>query len=258
MRNLNKTFVIAKYTASEILRSKIIYNILFLGFALVLITYTAYSFTHNTASRVALDFGLGMLSISSVGIALFFGSTLIAKELSSKTVYMIISRPVPRSVFILGKLLGLALILLLNILILSLMSFSVYFLVGGKFTSMLVWAILFIGLESLVTLFLVTFLSLLTNQVLSVIFTIIIYISGHAINETIILSFVENREGVAFLLKAYQYILPAFHKLNIKEIILYEQNLGLSYLFSTFGYGVCYLMMILILTLFTFNRKNLD
>src|SRR5690606_26795267 len=112
-------------------KSKILYNILFLGIGLLVVTYIAQQFTYGAPSRVALDFGIGVLSLSSVGIAIFMGVGLLSKEIENRTVYMIISRPVKRSSFVLGRILGLNFILLLNILILAALTLMVYFFTGG-------------------------------------------------------------------------------------------------------------------------------
>ena len=117
MIDLKKIYTIAYYTFSEIIKSRILINVAILGLGLMILTYVAFSFTYGEASRVALDFGLGMLSLSSVGIAIFIGVGLLSKEIENRTVYMIISRPVPRYCFILGKILGLMGILILNILL---------------------------------------------------------------------------------------------------------------------------------------------
>ena len=103
----NKIFTIAYYTFKEIFKSKILVSVFFAGLGLMLVTYVATEFTYGVPERVALDFGLGILSLSSLAISLFLGATLLSKEIDSRTVYMVISRPVPRFAFILGKLLGL-------------------------------------------------------------------------------------------------------------------------------------------------------
>ena len=101
MKELEKIYHIAKYTFVEIYKGKILYNVLLIGIGLILLTYVASEFTYGVPSRVALDFGLGTLYLSSVGIALFLGATLISKELENRTVYMILSRPLKRSSFLL-------------------------------------------------------------------------------------------------------------------------------------------------------------
>lgn len=255
---MNKILTIAYFTFKEIIKSRILLNVFFLGLALLLVTYIASQFTYGVPSRVALDFGLGVLSISSVGIAIFMGVSLLSKEIETRTVYMIISRPTRRYYFIVGKIIGLIGILALNILILSVQTLIVYGLLDGSFDPLIFWAIFFIFLESTIVLLTVCLLSLLGNNILSVLFTILIYIAGHAINETQLTTFVQNRPFLEGVLNLYHFILPAFYKLNLKDFVLYNQNLELSYLLKSTLYGVIYCSMLLLCSTFVFNKKNLD
>ncbi len=255
---LSKINSIAYYTFRELYKSKILLNVFFVGLGLMVVTYVATEFTYGVPERVALDFGLGMLSISSIGISLFLGVSLLSKEIESRTVYMIISRPVPRYAFILGKLIGLLGIQALNILILSFMTLLASYLLGGSLTSLLVWAILFIFIESVLLLLVVVFISLIANNILSVLFSVILLLLGHAIKETQGIHFVQNRQYLKTLLDIYHFILPAFHKLNLKDFILYEKSLPLSYLVPNLIYGMTYSVALLCMIVVIFNRKNLD
>lgn len=258
MKNLKKINVIAYYTFKEILKSKILVNVAILGLGLMLVTYVAFSFTYGEASRVALDFGLGMLSLSSVGIAIFIGVGLLSKEIENRTVYMIISRPVPRSIFILGKILGLISILVLNILLLAALTLALYFLTGGVFSSLIAWSIFFTILEAILALLVVSTISLITTPTMSVLMTIMIYISGHAVSETKLTSFAKNAPGLAEVLDFYHFILPGFYKLNIKDFIIYKQSLPLEYLLGASAYGIVYSIFLCLLSIIIFERKNLD
>lgn len=255
---LSKICSIAYYTFRELYKSKILLNVFFVGLGLMGVTYVATEFTYGVPERVALDFGLGMLSISSIAISLFLGVSLLSKEIESRTVYMIISRPVPRYAFILGKLLGLVGIQALNILILSLMTIATSYLLGGSLSTLLLWAILFIFIESVLLLLVVVVISLLANNILSVLFSVILLLLGHAIKDTQGIIFVQNRPLLKGLLDVYHFILPAFHKLNLKDFILYEKSLPFEFLVQNLLYGITYSAAILCFIVVIFNRKNLD
>ena len=62
-------------------------------------TYVATEFTYGVPEKIALDFGMGMMSLSSVAIAIFFGSVILAKDIETRTIYMVISRPLSRYSF---------------------------------------------------------------------------------------------------------------------------------------------------------------
>lgn len=254
----SKVLQIAWFTFQEIYQSKILLNVFFIGVAMTVLTFVATEFTFGVPGRVALDIGLGLLSLSSLGISLFLGVTLLSKEVDSRTVYMIISRPVPRHIFILGKLSGLFGVQILNVLILGIMTFLSVQLMGGEIDPLFYWCVFFILLESLMLLLLVTFTSLFTNTIISVILSLILLILGHAVKETQSISFVQSSEILQFILSIYHFILPAFHKLNLKDFILYRQDLPLDYLLRSFAYGVLYSLALLTFIILIFNRKNLD
>ena len=254
----NKIFTIAYYTFKEILKSKILFSVFMAGLGLMLVTYIATEFTYGVPERVALDFGLGMLSISSLAISLFLGVTLLSREIDSRTVYMVISRPVPRYAFILGKLLGLLGIQGLNVLLLSLMTLISVALLGGEISSLIYWAVGFIFIESLLLLLVVVLISLIANNILSSLLSTIVLILGHAVKETQNLTFAKNHPSLKLLLEVYHFVLPGFYKLNLKEFILYKTKLPLEYLFSSLAYGITYSGFLLVMIILIFNRKNID
>lgn len=249
---------VAYYTFKEIIKSKILYNVLLLGFALVLVTYVAFNFTYGEVARVALDFGLGMLSLSSVGIAFFIGIGLLSKEVESRTVYMIISRPISRSEFILGKLLGLIAILVINIFLLTLFSLSCYVFLGGELYSLIGLSVVYTFIESCIVLFVVALFSLLTTPTMTFLLSLAIYIVGHGIGEIYSTTFVQSRYMLKSILSLYEFFLPAFHKLNVKSLVVYNKTLPMDYSLQMIGYGIFYLLALLLLILFVFRNKDLE
>lgn len=258
MSVISKILMIANFTMRDILKSKILFNVFLIGLGMMLLTYVATEFTYGVPERVALDTGLGMLTISSLGIALFMGATLISKEIDSRTVYMIIARPVPRYAFILGKTSGLFMVLIINIVLLSLMTLAVTSFLGGQIDQLIIWSIFFILLESLLLLLVVLFFSLISNNILAIIISLVLLVIGHAIKDTQSILFVQNRPMLLSLLKFYHMVLPGFYKLNLKDYVLYKQNIPLSYLAQATAYGVSYCGFLLFLIITIFEKKNLD
>jgi ABC-2 type transport system permease protein len=253
-----KISIVASYTFKEILKSKILLNVFFIGIGLMVVTYVATEFTYGVPQRVALDFGLGMLSLSSLSISLFMGVSLLSKEIESRTVYMVISRPVSRLAFILGKILGLMGIQLLNILILGSLTMLATILLGGEIDPLVIWSIGFTFLESLMLLLLVIFASLFANNILAVLLSIVVLLLGHFIQDTKDITFVKQTPLLERMLDFYQFILPAFYKLNLKDFVIYNKNLELSYLLQSISYGTLYSAFLLLMIVTIFNRKNLD
>lgn len=253
-----KIRTIAYYTFLEIFKSKILFNVFFIGLGMMAVTYVATEFTYGVPERVALDFGLGMLSLSSLSISLFLGVTLLSKEIDSRTVYMVISRPVPRYGFILGKIIGLMGIQTINVMILSLMTIIATVAFGGSLNSLIAWTIGFIFLESLMLLLVVILVALFANTILSTILSVVILLLGHAVKETQDITFVKHRPVLQVILDAYHFVLPGFYKLNLKDFVLYKTEVPWEYLSSSLLYGILYSSFLLIAIVYLFNRKNLD
>ena len=199
-----------------------------------------------------------MLSLSSLGISLFMGASLLPNELDSRTVYMVISRPVPRWCFILGKILGLMGVLAINVFILSAFTISCLLLLGGELNQAIIFTAAFNILESLLLLLVVVFLSLFLNSILSSSTAFLILFLGHAIQETQSITFVQNRAVFEYILKFYHFFLPAFYKLNFKDYLVYNTSIPQLEMLGSVLYGSTYCLGLILLIIFIFNRKNLD
>ncbi len=254
---MNSIKVVAWYTFKELFKSRILINTFFLGCALITICYIASEFTYGTPGRIAIDFGLGTLTLSSVGISLFLGVSLISKELETKTVYMVISRPVTRTQFLIGKIIGFLTILFLNLFILSTMALLTFKSYGGVISPLIIWNIFYTFLESCLVLLIVVLFTLNTNNTVSVISALVLYIVGHSIDPRTIMYFVEGRPGFEALIKFYHFVLPGFYKFNIKDFVIYKQELEIDYLISSLSYGLIYSLFVLFLIIFVFNKKDI-
>ena len=250
--------IIARYTLLELIKSKIMANAVIIGAVICVGSYIGSEFTYGVPQRVSLDIGMGLLSLSLVGISIFLGANLIAKELENRTVYMVLSRPVSRQHFLMGKMLGLVSILFLNTLILGSITVIAYLFLGGELSSLIWWNILYSFLESMVTLLIVVLLSLISNMVITVLGSIFIYISAYSLETVKELSFLKSNIVLKTIADVFSYILPNFHKLNIKPFLIYQNELQLSFLINTLAYTVSYGLFLIFLISIIFKNKNLD
>lgn len=255
---MKKTLLIARYTLLEVLKSKILVGVSVLGFAVFLLSALASGFAYGNPKKVALDLGLGLMSLSLLGIALFMGVNLLSKEIRERTIYLTLAKGVSRSSFLLGKILGLSTVLFLNALILSGFVTLVYVYYGGILNYQFFFSIILSYLSSLILLNIVLFFSLFTNIYLATIYSIIIYIAGSVLNETTLLLYVSQRTSLLRFLKVLKGILPNFSILNIRDFVLYQNDLPTSFLLGSCLYGLLYSFVILILSCYVLTQKDLD
>ncbi len=248
--------LIGSQTFKEIYKSKILLNVVILGVVIALSIFISSEMTYGAAARVGLDVGLGVLSLSSVGIAIFMGATLVDKEIKTRTLYMVISRPVSRKSFYLGKMLGLTGILFVNIFMLFIFVLALYFSVGGGFHYLIPWSAFFIFIESLVVLFAVVFFSLISNTILTVMFSLTMYVAGHAIESVKETTLFKTDQGLSFFIDFYSKFMPNFSKFNIKNYVLYDGKLSDSYLISSFAYGILWILVFAVLSNYIVAKKD--
>lgn len=249
---------VTKYTVIDIYRSRVMVSLVFLTLVVLLLSYIASEFGYGAPGKVALDVGMGLLSLTNVIIAILLGATLIGKEIEQKTLYMVLSKPISRSAFILGKITGLSSVLFLNTLLLGSLSCLIYYYFNGALNSLVLWTMLFSFFEAIIVLFFSVLFSLVTNTTLTVIYTFVLYVVGHALNETMKLFMVQNSVFLKGFLDFIYVIIPNFYRLNLKDHLIYEQVLTANYYVPTLIYTLLYIGALAGIVVVTFKRKNLD
>lgn len=255
---MRSTLIVARYTFIDVYRSKVMASVIFLGLGLLLVAYIASEFSYGAPAKVALDFSLGLTTISNLVMAIFIGGTLIRKEIEQRTLYMILSRSISRSSFLTGKILGLSTVLLTNTIVLSVLGQLIFYYFGGSFQKLIYWSMLFSFLESFIVMLFAVFFSLLANTVLSVIFTLVVFVVGHSLNETAKLLISRENQLISVVLKISSVFVPNLYKMNLKDFVLYKQELPMNFLMTTGVYGVTYIVALLLTITYIFKNKNLD
>src|SRR5216110_659269 len=110
---------IARNAFREAVRDRVLYNLVL--FVLLLIAGAIFlgELSAGQETKIIIDLGLSAMLLFGVFIAIFVGVGLVYKEIERRTLYSILSKPVTRAEFIIGKYLGLCLTLLVNILVMG-------------------------------------------------------------------------------------------------------------------------------------------
>ncbi len=101
-----RMIAIARATAKEAVSQPLFFIILILGiFLLILSTILPYN-TFGEDIKIYKDSGLTLIMLLSVGFALWTASLSIAEEIEGRTALTVLSKPIARWQFILGKFFG--------------------------------------------------------------------------------------------------------------------------------------------------------
>ncbi|MBW2384635.1 MAG: ABC transporter permease [Deltaproteobacteria bacterium] len=183
MRIWMRIWAIATNTLREAIRNKLLYTLLFFSVAVIGTAVLIASLSYVEGARIIQDLGLSAIRLFGVGIAVFVGIGLIHGEVERRTVYTILSKPVSRTHFLLGKFLGLALTVWLQLVLMSIAFAGVVLLSGGTLGFGHAAALFLVGMELMLIVAVATLFSAFTTPMLAALFTLGVYALGHLSRE---------------------------------------------------------------------------
>lgn len=124
-----KILAIARNTFKEAVRNRVLYILLIFALLIMASSGVISDLTFAAKDKIIKDLGLASINFFGLLIAVFVGIGLVYNEMDKKTIYTIISKPIDRYQFILGKYGGLLLTIYVMILIMTVFFlFVIYFL----------------------------------------------------------------------------------------------------------------------------------
>ena len=109
---MKAVLAITKLTAREAMRNKILYLLLGFAFLLIGFSWIIGKLTVGDEFKIIKDLWISGIHMFGVFITTFIGISLIFREMEKRTIYLVISKPIHRYQFLLGKFTGLAFTLL--------------------------------------------------------------------------------------------------------------------------------------------------
>ncbi|MBC7691110.1 MAG: ABC transporter permease [Methylotenera sp.] len=228
---------VARVTFSEVIRDKILYNIILLAVLLFGVSILASQLSFITPERIILDFGMSAVNLSCSMIAIFTGSWLIGKEFERRTVFVALSRPISRHQFVLGKYLGLMQVIALNWVLLSLLLSGLLLLTGGTFNPTLITGLFLFLLQSLVLGSLALMVSSFTTTSLSVIICIGFYLIGNNISQIRSVADQSKSDSAKAVLKGLALILPNLEHFTLGTKVTYGLPVTGAFVATATGYA---------------------
>lgn len=250
-----KVLSIGLNTFRENLRDKLLYNLLVFALLMIGSSLLLMRLTLGEFHRLLLDVGLGSINIFGVLIAIFVGIGLVNKEIEKKTIYTIVSKPVARYQFLVGKYLGLTLTLLVNTLIMAGGLLLVLFAQDVPIEGMLFKALGLIFMEFMVITAVALLCSTFTSATLSAIFTLATYVIGHLTAD--LKTFGEKMdEGMRAVVTGLYYVLPNLERFNLKGNVIHHIEVSGTDLLLIVVYGLTYVAFLLMSASIIFQRRD--
>ena len=270
---MRKTWVIALATFREGVRQPIFYVLLFVAAALLIVSTVLPYYTLGEDLKMLKDTGLATIKFAALLVALRTASTSIAEEIEGRTAITLLSKPINRRQFIVGKFFGIilsasALFLALGALFLLI----VYYKVGYDAREMarpapevaeklaevwlivpgLILALFEVAVLSSISVAISTRLPMLMNLVIC----LTVFILGH-LTPILVQQSAGGFELVSFMAGLLSVVFASLEVFNIEAAIATGSQVPWNYVFWSFVYCVCYSTAALLLAFILFEDRDL-
>ncbi len=254
---INPIFVIAQNTFKEVIQDRILYGVVIFAILLLSLSVALGQLSFTEQTRISIDFGLAGIHVSSIIISLFVGSSLVWKELDKQTIFTILTRPISRFEFLMGKYLGLMAIVITLVIALSIVLFLICLRLHWSWDMSFIYALYGIVLETLVLVSLSILFSCLSKPTLSVSCALGLFIVGHWVSE--VDYFVSQSESsiIQYTGKILNFVLPNLESFNWKSMVTYRDIVETEVVGNATLYALGWVFVLFVISSLIFERKDL-
>ncbi len=256
MNSLRRVWTLAANTLREAIRNKLLYTLLGFGILMIGSGVLLATLSYVEVDEILQDMGMAAIRFFSAGIAIFVGIGLIYNEVERKTIFTILSKPVSRAEFLVGKWAGLTLTVWLQLALMALAFACVSWMAGAPLAVDHAVAISLIGLELMVIVAIATFFSAFTTPMLAALFTVGLWMIGHLSRDLRALGDQSDLDSVATMATAVFQVVPDFEVFNKTLEAVHGLPIPASEIQLAVLYALGYTVATLVLGSMIFSRRD--
>lgn len=294
INSFTKTGVIARATCKESVRQPMFFALLVVAVLILLLNTWVPFFSMGDDTKMYLDCGLATVLICSILLAIWTASMSVADEIEGKTAMTLLSKPINRRQFIVGKYLGIlqGIVIFMVPVIIAFAALSYYKVgydakeAGKQMMETFVWVDWNIGSSTMQYMWfqperaavvtqvlpglLLIFMEVAVLAAISVVistrlpmvvnFTVMfsIFVIGH-LTPVLVQSSVQNKEleFVSFVARLFATVLPSLDAFNMSATIATGAEVPPLYLGWAALYGLAYCVAAILLAFILFEDRDL-
>lgn len=255
-KRLSCIWAIAANTVRESVRDKILYSLLFVAVLLIGAGVLVGSLSYVESNRILQDIGLGAIRLLGVALAIFVGIHLIHKEVDRRTVYTILSKPISRADFLLGKFVGLTLTIWLQCAIMMIAFVAISLGAGAPIGWPHAVFFVLVAAELALVVAIATFFSSFTTPMLAALFTTGTWAVGQLTRDLRDLGAASDVPSVERLTALVYRVLPDLQSFHFAVQAAHLRTVTASDVWLPLLYGAGYLTVVLVAAIAVFERRD--
>jgi ABC-type transport system involved in multi-copper enzyme maturation permease subunit len=241
---------------TETVRDKILYSILVFALAMIGSSTILVTLSVGGEGRFVRNLGLACITLFGLFIAVFIGINLVSREIERRTIFSLLSKPVRRAEFLVGKFLGLGLTLAVNLGIMAAGLMVLAWALEDHWTPRILLAAGFTLVELLVLTATAILFSTFSTPTLSAIYTLLVFVIGRLSAD--LMAFAAQFGGASLKAVAIglYYLLPNLSRFNLSGAVANDLSLDPGTLALTAIYGAFYAAAVLSIAIAVFQRRD--
>lgn len=254
---IQRIFSIARLGVLQMLRSRLYLSLLAAGLMLVATAFVLDRLHPSGEGRGFVGLGLAFCSLVIVVLVATTGITMVAREIETGQIHLIVGRPIGRIEFVLGRFFSLAVLVVVSNLCLGVALAVVYLAVGGVAPFKLLAAAVFVSLEGCIMASVVLAFSVGSSTTISTVFVIALFILGRITPVFSRLLESDRFGNVEPIMLAVHYALPHLDRFDLTGWVIGAANPSPGELFGSAAYAMLYMAGMLCIAGFRFERRDL-
>ena len=256
MNSLLRIWTIARNTIREAVRNRVLYALLFFAIIVIGAGVLLSALSYVESERILQDFGFAAIRLFSVAIAIFVGVTLIHREVERRTVYTILSKPLSRAEFLLGKYVGLVATIWMQAAIMVAAFVLVSLATGAPLNAGHAVAFVLTAVELAVVVAVATFFSAFTTPMLASFFSVGIWTVGHLTRDLRDIGASSDSGSIQGATAIFHRVMPDLESFNFSVEAAHGLAFGASDVWLPLVYGAGYVAILLVSAVAIFERRD--
>jgi ABC-type transport system involved in multi-copper enzyme maturation permease subunit len=251
---------VAMNTFREAVRDRVMYNLVFFALLMMGAAILVGQISIGIQETVIISLGLSAISFIGLLMAVFIGVGLVSKEMDKRTLYALLSKPVRRWEFLVGKFGGLVFTLAVNTAAMSLGLFAALLYVRQSLQRTdvgLLVAVYFVLLKLSIVVALALLFSCSTTSLLSILYSAGLYIAGSFVQQMRTLRDDQVGAATAAMMRWLSYVLPNFEDFSVTGSVAHEVAIPRALILENTLYAALYCAVVLMGATLVFSRRNL-
>ncbi len=264
--------IIARATTKEAIRQPVFFLLLGIGLVLLVVNFYLPFFSLGEDIKMLKDCGLAIILFCGMFLAIWTSSTSIAEEIEGKTAMTLLSKPINRRQFVVGKFVGilngvLSLMLPLMLVFLILVYCKPAYDAREGATTVTAFdqlmevikilpGLVLIFLEVMIMTAVSVAISTRLPMVVNIVTCMTIFVVGH-LTPVLVKTVFQKLEFVKFMAQTIATLLPSLEIFNTQAVVATGTIIPPQYLGLAAVYGAAYCAAAILLAFILFEDRDL-